>query len=67
MENYRKYLGDDAYIEFDGYHIVLTTSNDIRDTNTIALEPDVYIALVKYEKILKEEIAKRMTKKGKPF
>lgn len=54
MENYKKYLGDGAYVEFDGYHIVLTTSNGITNTNTIALEPGVYAALVKYGKMLEE-------------
>ncbi len=52
IENYKRYLGDGAYVEFDGYHIVLTTSNGITNTNTIALEPDVFKALVKYEKQL---------------
>lgn len=51
-ENYKKYLGDGTYVEFNGYHIVLTTSNGITNINTIALEPDVFEALVKYEKQL---------------
>ena len=54
MENYKRYLGDGAYIEFDGYHIVLTTNNGITTTNTIALEPEVFHALVDYEKKLKQ-------------
>lgn len=35
------YLGDGAYADFDGFGIVLTTSNGIQDTNTIYLEPEV--------------------------
>jgi len=54
MENYKRYLGDGAYIEFDGYHMVLTTSNGITNTNTIALEPEVFAALIEYEKQLSD-------------
>jgi hypothetical protein len=42
------YLGDGAYVDCDGYAIVLTTENGIAVTNTIVLEPDVYRALVRY-------------------
>ena len=62
MENYRKYLGDGAYIEFDGYHIVLTTNNGIAVTNEICLEPEVFQALIKYEKMLKKAIAEQKNK-----
>lgn len=52
MEKYKRYLGDGAYAESDGYQIVLTTSNGIITTNKIALEPEVFKALIKYEKQL---------------
>ena len=46
----RKYLGDGVYVEFDGYHLWLITSNGICDQMKIALEPSVYDALVRYAK-----------------
>ncbi len=49
------YLGDGAYVTFDGYQLILTTSNGYRDTNTIALEPAVYSALVRYVAALRAE------------
>jgi hypothetical protein len=51
----KEYLGDGAYVDFDGYAIVLTTENGIETTNTIVLEPEVYSALVEYVDRLKEE------------
>ena len=66
MENFKKYLGDGAYAEFDGYYIVLTTSDGITVTNRICLEKEVFKTLVEYEKMLKKVIAKQIsTKKSK--
>lgn len=42
------YLGDGAYAAFDGFSIVVTTSDGIRDTNTITLEPEAMAALVRF-------------------
>lgn len=44
----KKYLGDGVYAEFDGYHIVLTTENGAEVTNTIFMEPAVFIQLKHY-------------------
>lgn len=44
----RAYLGDGVYIEFDGFLLLLTTEDGIRATNTIVLEPDVWLALKAY-------------------
>ena len=44
----KRYLGDGCFADFDGYQLVLTTSNGIIDTNTIALEPSVYSELVRF-------------------
>lgn len=48
------YLGDSVYAAFDGYHIVLTTENGYPTdpSNTIALEPDVYTALMRYARTI---------------
>jgi hypothetical protein len=42
------YLGDGAYAQYDGFAITLTTSNGMRDTNTIVLEPEVQKAFWRY-------------------
>ena len=39
----KEYLGDSVYADFDGWHIVLTTSRD-----TIYLKPEVQAALIKF-------------------
>ncbi len=49
------YLGDGAYVDFDGYGLSLTTENGISTTNEIYLEPSVYAALVEYVARLKKE------------
>ncbi|TFH47229.1 MAG: hypothetical protein E4H01_08660 [Lysobacterales bacterium] len=46
--SHKKYMGDAVYADFDGYHIILTTENGIRVTNSIALEPTVFDALTRY-------------------
>lgn len=58
QEEYKRYLGDAVYVKFDGYHIVLTTEDGIRATNTIALEPSVFTALIDYKKKLDHAIKK---------
>jgi len=47
------YLGDGAYAKFDGYGIILTTSDGINITNTIYLEPSTLQALEKFVSNLK--------------
>jgi len=42
------YLGDGAYAEFDGYNVIVTTSDGIITSNKIFLEPEVSSALFKY-------------------
>lgn len=48
----KRYLGDGVSVAFEGYALVLTTSNGTRITNTIVLEPEVYMALVRYVEAL---------------
>jgi hypothetical protein len=50
----KTYLGDGAYAAFDGYQIVLTAENGISATDTVALEPGVWDALVRWVKRLDE-------------
>jgi hypothetical protein len=49
MKNFEnRYLGDGVYASCNGYHIIL----DLRaqDLSCIALEPEVFQALIQYEK-----------------
>lgn len=54
------YLGDGAYVEFDGHAFVLTTENGVNVQNTVVLEPEHVALLVRFpiEKvpILKEYV-----------
>lgn len=49
----KAYLGDGAYVDFDGARLVLTAENGIRATDRIVLEPEIWDALVKYVERLK--------------
>lgn len=40
------YLGDGAYCEYDGFHLVLTTEDGIRVRNTVCLEPEFIAQLI---------------------
>ena len=50
----KTYLGDGAYVSFDGFALWLTAEDGIRATDTICLEPAVYRALVRYVEGLAE-------------
>lgn len=44
------YLGDGAYAHHDGYAIWITTSDGVRSTNEICLEPEVLREFLAYVK-----------------
>ena len=50
----KRYIGDAVYVQFDGYHVVLTTSDGIRNTNTISLEPSVITSFEEYMEDLRK-------------
>ena len=56
---FKAYIGDSVYVQFDGYHIVLTTENGYPDDprNLIYLEPAVYEGLLIWVEALKQRIA----------
>lgn len=45
---YKHHLGDSVYVDWNGFHIVLTTEDDGRASNEIALNPDVFRSLIDY-------------------
>jgi hypothetical protein len=54
MSKFKYYIGDGVYVDYDGYHIVLTTENGIETTKTIALEPELLDALKRFDARVKE-------------
>ena len=44
----KSYLGDGCYVASDGFGLVITTTDGMRDTNTIYFEPEVYAALLRF-------------------
>ncbi len=50
----KDYMGDGVYIKDDGYYVMLTTENGISTQNSIAIEPLVWDAMVRYMKRVEE-------------
>ena len=50
----KEYLGDGVYVDFDGYHIWLTTENGVMVVDKIALDPSVWHSLMAWRKRLVE-------------
>jgi hypothetical protein len=55
MDEYQEYLGDGVYVKFDGYQIVLMANSHVSPTDTIALDPHVIKALIRYVERLENE------------
>lgn len=51
-EEFNEYLGDGVYASFDGYQIWLAANHHIN--KVVALEPEVFEALIRYKKRLDE-------------
>lgn len=51
----KEYLGDGVYVDFDGYHIVLTTEDGVSATNTIFMDGAVITQLEAYIAKLKAQ------------
>ena len=49
----KAYLGDGAYVDFDGHGLILTAENGVTVTDRVYLEPEVWFALVRYVDELK--------------
>lgn len=52
----KRYLGDGAYVEFDGFALILTAENGVAVTERIVLEPEIWAALVNFVDDLKKEV-----------
>jgi len=48
MSQFKQYLGDSVYADFDGFAVTLTTENGDGPSNTIVLEPQIVKALNRY-------------------
>lgn len=44
----KRYLGDSVYVDHDDRGLVLTTENGYGATNTVILEPAVFLRLLEY-------------------
>lgn len=62
--NYREYLGDGLYADFDGYQILLAANNGITDTDVVYLEPEVLKKFFTYIELI-EQIKKQHRAKDK--
>ena len=52
-KKHQQYLGDAVYADWDGYHIIITTSDGVYDTNRILLDPQVMKQLINYHEKLR--------------
>lgn len=57
MSQFKQYLGDSVYADFDGVYLVLTTENGFGVINEILLEPEVVLAFERYRFWLKEQVS----------
>ena len=46
----KEYIGDGAYVQYDGYSLWLTTENGERETNKVCLDPRVLECFLEYVK-----------------
>lgn len=53
----KEYLGDGLYVEFDGYHFILSAERE-NGWNWVGLEPHVFDALIRHRKLVYSEAEK---------
>lgn len=53
----KHYIGDGAFVHFDGYHFILTTEREDGE-HYVGLEPPVFEELLRYRKEVYEEAEK---------
>ncbi len=47
-KKHKQYLGDAVYADWDGYHVILTVSDGVYDTDRILLDDQVMEQLINY-------------------
>ena len=58
---YKAYLGDAVYVDWDGMHLVLTVENGRRATEQIKLDPEVWDHLLLYYARLKQTLNRQQS------
>ena len=58
MSGKKAYIGDGAFVEFDGFAVVLSTEDGEQTTNRIVLEPDTLNALLEWLQAMAEELTR---------
>jgi hypothetical protein len=53
------YLGDGAYVGFDGYHVVVYTTDGIRYTRPVYMEPAVLETFLQWARDFKRAMTAR--------
>lgn len=53
------YLGDAVYAYFDGYHVVLETTDGIKIENRIGLDPVVFENLIRFEQTIRANLTNK--------
>lgn len=46
--NYKTYIGDGVYAEYDGWHVSVYTSDGIIESPRVHLDPNVLDALIRF-------------------
>lgn len=44
----KTYLGDGLYVNFDGYQLMVSAENGVVATDTVYMEPNVLVALLRF-------------------
>lgn len=63
MSEYKQYIGDAVYADWDGFHVVLTTEDGISVSNRICLDDSVLMALDQYRERLAERLEHESARK----
>ena len=64
--HFERYIGDGAYVYYDGYHVWLYTLDGTRETNRIALEPRVLDIFKRWLADLRADAAAKQDEDAKP-
>ncbi len=60
----QRYIGDGVYAGFDGYSLILETSNGVSITNRVCLEPEVLNKMDQYREYVREFFQEEIQNQG---